>query len=113
MSNPNQQGNKGWNAEKLQKLLGFDPDKRNNITQDALSEAVKEINEERIKEVKVRAKELLVKAMQLREQKVKLDREYNQQSAKFDKELGKILKQIEGALSGKSAEEIEDEMKKE
>jgi vacuolar-type H+-ATPase subunit I/STV1 len=113
MSNPNQPSQKpgNANAEKLQKMLGFDPDKKTNITQDALSEAVKEINEERIKEVKARAKELLIKAMQLREQKVKLDREYNQQSGKFDKELGKILKQIEGALSGKSQDEIDEEMK--
>jgi hypothetical protein len=113
MSNGNQNAQQDQNVQKLSKMLGFNPDKKSNITQDALTEAVKEINEERIKEVKVKAKDLLIKAMQLREQKVKLDRDYAGQSKKFDKELGKILKQIEGALSGKTAEEIDEEMKKE
>jgi hypothetical protein len=106
-----QQQQENQNLARLQKLLGFDPDKRGSITQDVLSETIKEINEARVAEAKVRAKEMLTKALSLREQKVKLDKEYKKNSEKFDKELGKILKTIENSLSGK--EETEEENKEE
>jgi len=97
--------------DKLSNMLGFDPAKKVSITKDAFADVVKEIQEERMTEVKLRAKEQLVKAMQLREQMHKVDRDYQNQKKKFEKDLGKILNQITGALSGKSQEEIEEQEK--
>lgn len=99
MSNTNDQ------VQRLQDILGFDPVKYDVVTKDAITEVVKEIQQERLKKVKEKAKEQLIKAIELREQKAKMDREYINNSKKFDKELGSILSQIEKALSGKTSEE--------
>jgi len=101
--------NKASNAEKLTTLLDFDPAKRPTLTQELFGEVVKEIKEERAKEAKTKAKEQLVKAMQLREQMAKADKDFNGQKQKMEKELGKVLNQIQGILSGKCPEECEKE----
>lgn len=94
---------------KLQELLGFDPIKKGTLTSELFSEVVKEIQEERLKEAKVRAKEHLVKAIGLREQMEKARRDFANQEKKFEKELGKVLNQIQGILSGKNPDEEKEE----
>jgi DNA replication protein DnaD len=89
------------NGERLQEMLGFDPVGKAGLTQDLFSEVVKEIQEERTKEAKAKAKEYLIKAMQLREQMEKAKRDFDTQYKKFEKELGKVLNQIQGILTGK------------
>lgn len=101
------------NSDKLQELLEFDPAKRPTLTQELFSEVVKEIREERAKDAKTKAKEQLVKAMQVREQMVKAKKEFEGQYNKMEKELGKTLNQIQGILSGKCPEENQECEKKE
>jgi hypothetical protein len=96
------------NADKLTDMLKFDAGKRQTLTQDVFADVVKEINEERVKVVKTQAKEQLVKAMGLREQMTKAKKEFESQHKKMEKELGKILNQIQGILSGKEETEEED-----
>lgn len=108
MSDQNNQ--KKTSADRLQDLLGFDAAKKGTLTSELFSEVVKEIQEERSKEAKVRAKEHLLKAMGLREQMDKAKKDFDSQYKKFEKELGKILNQIQSILSGKPCcdEEKED-----
>lgn len=100
---------KASSGTKLQELLGFDPAKKGTLTADLFSEVVKEIADERHKEAKARAKEHLVKAIQLREQMAKARKDFDAQDKKFEKELGKALNQIDGILSGKSPDEEKEE----
>lgn len=100
-------------AERLQEMLGFDAARKGSLTQEVLGEALKEIKEEKAKEGKVRAKEQLLKAMQIREQMDKAAKEFNKQQQKMDKELCKILNQIEGNLKGQPVCEEDEEKDKE
>lgn len=97
--------------EKLNSLLGFDSGKKDQITSDAFKEVVAEIQLERQRVVKEKAKVQLLRAIEMRDQKEKMDREYVQQSKKWDKEMGKLLRGIEAMLNGKPI--VEDEEKKE
>lgn len=94
---------------KLQELLGFDPTKRGTLSANLFSEVVKEIADERHKEAKARAKEHLVKAIQLREQMAKARKDFDAQDKKFEKELGRVLSQIQGILSGNDSPSPDDE----
>lgn len=71
--------NKKTNSDKLAEMLEFDAAKRPTLTQELFGEVVKEIKEERAKDAKVKAKEQLVKAMQLREQMAKTAKDFNGQ----------------------------------
>lgn len=105
MADPTKPGN----SEKLADLLKFDAAKRHPLTNELFGEVVKEITEERVKASKVQAKEALTKAMDLRAQMHKAQKDFSNQQAKFEKELGKILNQVQGMLSGKEADEEKDE----
>lgn len=112
MSEQNVQNNTNKNksnTEKLIELMTFDPVKQPGLTSGLFSEVLKEITDERAKEGKAKAKELLVKAMDLRRQMSKAEKDFNNQKQKFDKELGKFLNQINGMLSGKAPEECAEE----
>jgi len=102
------QNTKKCAGERLQELLGFDAAKKGTLTSELFGEVVKEIQEERQKEAKARAKEHLVKAMQLREQMEKARKDFEGQYKKFEKELGNILNQIQGILTGKPCESQEE-----
>lgn len=96
------------NIDKLASLLGFDPTKASPGVSDAMSAAMAEIAEENKKKAQGAAKALLTEAIQLSEQMAKADREYRNQKAKFDKNLGKLLRRIEGMASGKPVQEDEE-----
>lgn len=101
-------------AEKLEGLLGFDPTKRGTLTQELFKEVVQEISKERTDKAKAQAKEHLTKAIQLREGMVKAEKDFNKEKQKFEKELGKVMNQIQGILTGKEPqEEVECEKKEE
>jgi hypothetical protein len=89
-------------------MLKFDAAKRPTLTQELFGEVVKEIQEERAKDAKAKAKEQLVKAMQIREHMAKAEKDFSSQKQKMEKELGKILNQIQGILSGKCPEESQE-----
>lgn len=96
------------NAEKLVNILGFDP-RSQNLDNSIMEEALKEIREERVTALKGRAKSLLQEAMKLVEEKKKADNVYNEQSRKFDKNLGKLMGRINAMANGKEPPKEEDE----
>jgi hypothetical protein len=93
------------NTQRLVELIQFDPAKPASLTQDLLSEVVKDLSDERLKAAKTQAREWIAKAIDLRTQMHKAQREFNSQMAKFEKELGKILNQVEGMLRGRAGGE--------
>jgi hypothetical protein len=82
------------NTEKLLALTGFDPAKRPSLTDDILQEALKEVQESRKMEALEKARDLIKKAVALREQAYKAEQEFGKQRRKFDDELGKLLSQL-------------------
>ncbi len=106
------QNGKQSNGDRLVNMLdGMNPAKPGSITKELFADVIKEIKEEKGKEVKAKAKEHLLKSMDLTQKMEKLRREFEVQYKKMDKELGKMLGQINGMLAGKSLEEIEEEGK--
>jgi hypothetical protein len=95
---------------KLTEMLGFDPGKKDQITADMFKEVTAEIQAEKNKLLREKAKVQLIRAIEMREQKEKTDREYSAASKKWDKEMGKILSGIESMLTGKPVQE-EDPVK--
>lgn len=98
-------------ADRLSNLLGFDPAKNVSPGNEVLQEALKEINEERAKASKVAAKELLLKAIDVRTQWAGKKREFEALDKKFEKELGKLMNKLDALSKGKSMEEAEREEK--
>lgn len=86
-------------TERLVSLAGFDPAKQPKVTEQIFKEVMSDIQKERADKAKAKARELIVKALDLREQMAKAEREFAQQKAKFEKELGKILNQLEQDLN--------------
>jgi hypothetical protein len=87
------------NLDKLATALGYNPTRETpgaSVFQDALAE----VNKERNDLLKGRMKAEIIKANELANKLVKLDREYQQQRAKCDKELGKLVNMIMAAQSG-------------
>ncbi len=94
---------KNDNLESLSKILGFNP-LRNSPTKDSLTEALSELQAERTQEMKAKAKVQLKKAMELAEKGDKLDREYQKERSKMQKELGGIMRGIHSVMAGKEPE---------
>lgn len=97
----------GKNAQELTNVLQFDPTTE-VVNSGVMADALKEITEERNQRIKAKAKEQLLKAMELQDKMKKLKKQYDTEMAKFDKELGKIMRNIKGAMEGKSVEEVEE-----
>jgi Mn-containing catalase len=100
----------GTNVQSLREVLKFDPTVE-ALNNEIFAEALKEITEERNKKIKAKAKEQLLKAMELNEKMKKLKKQTDDEMKKFDKELGKIMRQIKATMEGKSAEEVEESEK--
>lgn len=95
-------------VDKVQQLvekLGFDPAKSPTGDASILADVVKEIQEERAKEVKGKVKELLIQAITIRKQIDDAKKKFEKEVQKFEKELGKVLGDLERLASGKLAEE--------
>lgn len=90
--------------EKLAGILGFDP-QGDVAAVGAISEAVLEIANERKALAKLKAKELIAKAIDMSKKKAEIDKAYKQESIKWDKEMGKLMKEIEGLSNGGSQDE--------
>lgn len=69
---------------------------------DILSEALDEISKERADKRKEAAKELIRKALDLKEQKDKNKKEFEGKDKKWEKELGKVMSRLERMAQGKS-----------
>lgn len=99
----------GGPAEKLNTLLGFDVTKATRLTSEFFGEVVAEIAKERTDIAKGKAKELLTKAISLREQASKAGKDFAAQMKKFDKELTKVIGSVQGILDGRSPQEGDEE----
>ncbi len=94
------QGSGNANVDRLTRILGYDPSKGSSVA-GAFADALKEIDEERAKETKAKAKDFLVKAIELRRKMAETKRQFASQEKKFDKELGKLLNNIESLSAGR------------
>lgn len=101
------------NLDKLNDVLGFDPTKRFTLTGGKAGElfqsTLKEITSEREEKAKADAKQVLISAISLAEEWKKAEKNFYQQKAKFDKELGKLMNQLNGMLNGNAPVEEEKE----
>lgn len=97
------------NAAKLADILGFDAAKHPSVTQETLQEALTEILDLRKVEAIRKAKEVLTKAIDLRRQMAQAEREFTKNQKKFDKELGKLISQLERSVSPQPGDEDEPE----
>lgn len=87
-------------TERLKEMLGFDPAAYSAPPNGVFAEALKELQEQRIKVAKEKAKEQLSKAIELREKMAVAKREYQNQEKKFEKELVKLLNRLEAMAKG-------------
>jgi len=89
------------NVERLVKRMGFDPASRPSASEDLLKEVLAELNKERQEKAKVALKATMEEAVKLREEMKKVDNQYNQTRANFNKQLGKLLNSLENSLRGR------------
>lgn len=76
---------------------------------DILKEALSEVSEERAGKRKDAAKELIRKALDLKEQKDKAKKEFLAKDRKWEKELGKVMGRLENMAQGKPLDSGEDD----
>lgn len=99
----NGNGGKPTASDRLTALLGFDPTKRPQLGPKGgrlFTEALADIVKERDEKAKVQATELFRKAIQLSDERKKARAQFNQADQKFEKELGKVLSQVESLVNG-------------
>lgn len=94
-------------VERLTKVLGFDPARSSGGS--VFQEAMEEVNKKRVEANKARAIALIEQAVELRHKMDEAQRQFNAQTKKFEKELGKLVSRIEGLAGGKSPAQIEAE----
>lgn len=97
------------NTERLNKLLGFDPTKRQSVTQELFKEVMDQVNADRMEKAREQAREQITKAIELRQQAAQLEKEFTGKMQKFDKELGKILSSLERSLNPNAPQAAEEE----
>jgi len=86
------------NTEKLLQITGFDPAKKPSITNNILKKAMAELEAARENEALDRARDILKKAVELRQQAFKAEQDFNRNKKKFEDELGKLISQLHAAL---------------
>ena len=99
-------------SRRLAELAGFDPAKKPKVTEEILKEVISDIQEKREEEAKKKAYELMTKAIQLNDEMIKAEAEFNRQKTKFEKELKKVINMLENDLrqaSGQAPVEGEPE----
>ncbi len=74
-----------------------------------LAEALEEISKERAEKRKEAAKELIRKALDLKEQKDKAKKEFLAKDKKWEKELGKVMSRLERMAQGKPLDDDDDD----
>ena len=72
---------------------------------DVLKEALKEVTEEQADERKNKAKELIVKCLDLQRQMNTAESQFNSAKKKCDKELGKTLRRLQNMANGRPLDE--------
>jgi uncharacterized membrane protein (UPF0182 family) len=74
---------------------------------DILKEALREVSEEQAEKKKAAAKELVVKALDLKKQMDDAEKQFNAQKKKWDKELGKVINRLQNMAQGKPLDDGE------
>ena len=99
----------GTARDRLESLLGFDPAKADATSQDVVQQAVAEIQEERSKAAAAKAKEFITKGMELVQRFDAAQKAARKEEQKFEKDLKKLMDQIDRLKSGKSVADEEEE----
>jgi len=92
------------NTDRLDKLLS--PHKQSI---DVLKEALEEVSKEQAEGRKKRAKELIVKCLELQDQMNAAERRFTGEKKKCDKQLGKLLNQLNNMANGKPLDQGNEE----
>ena len=85
----------------LEEIIGFNPTKRPTPTATLFAEVAADLNKERVEKAKTQAKELITKAIDLTTQRDELEKKFRKEVERFDKELGKLMGQIDQLSQGK------------
>lgn len=91
-------------TERLGELLGT-----YKIESDVLTSAIKEIKDEQAEARKEQAKELVRKALELQGRMNAAEKQFKQEKARFDKELGKTLNRLNNFAAGKDDVDEDEE----
>lgn len=83
------------NLDKLRELVG----EEDNSLAGFVGGVVEEIRKEKENAKRAQVKQLIVTAMEIQEKMEKIDREYNSQKQKWNKELGTLINRINGNYS--------------
>lgn len=86
-------------SDRLVERLGWDPAKRASVTKDLFEELIVEAQAKRLEEAKEAARGKLAKAMELRQKVSEIEKKFRGERQKFEKEIGKLLNEIEGGFS--------------
>jgi ribosome recycling factor len=92
----------------LTNILGFDPTKGVGTNKEGIEEVLKELAEERKVKAKAVAKDLMNKAIELAQKRVKAEQEFKKATTAFDKELRKLINTLNNALNGNTSPTQED-----
>ena len=97
------------NIERLEKVLGGrDLLKSTGTGGEALKRAIEKIKKEQTEANEKKAEELIRKALELHGKKVELEKQFNGNMKKIDKELGKAISAIENLGKSGAPEESKE-----
>lgn len=96
------------NFARLRDLVGFDPTRKQHPTTELLARVKGKITEKREAAAEEAAEKIIEQAMGLAEQASGAEKQFNQNKAKWNKELGKLLNNLQGG-GGKPQEEPADD----
>ncbi len=74
-----------------------------------MQEVLTELQDKQREQAKEKAHQLLAQCVELQKKKNQADKEFKAATKKFDKELGKLLSQLERSLGGQPPAEEESE----
>lgn len=96
MSEQQQQQNDSVNNfDKLKELIG----EEDNSLAVFVDSVVEEVRKEKENEKRAQVKKLITTAIEIQHKMEKIDKEYNSQKQKWNKELGKLINRLKGDYS--------------
>lgn len=84
------------NFQRATDVLGFEPTKRVATSAYILTKVKEKLQEERQKQAEEQAEKAMRQVIELCEKHAQAVRQFHSQEKKWDKELGKLLNQLEG-----------------
>lgn len=83
-------------SEKVKSVLGFDPVKRDPITQDVLNKVLEKKRAERRAEAETRAEGIISQVLDLNDKFEKTKKEFQKAEQAYEKTVGQLLNQLQG-----------------